>query len=260
MIKTFCCGFCKQIGKLACVKDSWQLRSFAAQCFLIALPEGYLLFDTGYPADYHAVMRRWPYILYKHLIPVQISARQTCLNQLQEQGIKADEIKYIFISHFHADHIGALRDFPQARFLASRKDYDSLQKLSSFMQLLKGFVKPLLPSDFAQRVLFIEELPPAACAPFPAGFRLPFSEELFAVPLPGHTKGQFGLWLPRCRTLLAADAAWKKENYIQQALPHKIAMWFCEDPKAFKQTLSLLSSLKDIHILLSHEAEACSTK
>jgi len=51
--------------------------------FLIPLPEGYLMFDTGYEKSYGEFKR-----------------------QLRESGIMTQEIKYLILSHHHDDHSG----------------------------------------------------------------------------------------------------------------------------------------------------------
>jgi len=254
-IKTFSCGFCRQLEKLASVKGKWRMRVFPAKCFLIRLTEGYMLFDAGYSADFNSVISGWPQVLYKYLIPVNIEPQDTCLSQLKKESIKAEEIKYIFISHFHADHIGALRDFPAARFICSGKDYKKLKNLSTFRQLLKGFANKLLPEDFESRVTYVEDLQEVTDKIFPVCYALPFAKDIFAVSLPGHTAGQFGLWFPQENILLAADSAWAKENYTDNSPLHWFALRFCDDSKAFRKTLDLLKSLKNTKILLSHGDE-----
>ena len=52
-------------------------------------------------------------------------------DRLKELKISPDEIDYIFITHFHPDHIGGLVDkddnihFKNAKIYASKEEYDS---------------------------------------------------------------------------------------------------------------------------------------
>ena len=54
--------------------------------YLLALDEGYCLIDTGYPFD-----------------------RKNFLRKAKKKGIELTEIKYIVITHVHADHVGFLK-------------------------------------------------------------------------------------------------------------------------------------------------------
>ncbi len=251
-IKEFSCGYCRQFEKFAFSGGKWRMKKFPAKCFLISADGEYILFDTGYPSDFNNIMRAWPDILYKYLVPVNIRKQETCAEQLRKENIRTEDIKYIFISHFHADHIGALRDFPNARFVCSGIEYNKLKNMSALRQILNGFVSRFIPADFESRVICIERLNIKKDNIFSSCYELPFINDIFAVPLPGHTAGQFGLWLSTEKILLAADSAWMKENYTQASMPHGIALRFCDDKTSLLKTLTLLKSLKNIKIFLSH--------
>ena len=52
------------------------------------------------------------------------------IKALQEQGLSPDDIEFIYLTHFHGDHIGGMLKndsvvFPNARVYASRVEYEA---------------------------------------------------------------------------------------------------------------------------------------
>ena len=253
-IKILSCGYCKQLERLATKKGSWKFVHFYARCYLIPLKDGFLLFDSGYSADVNNIMKYWPAYLYKKLIPITIPKNKTAISQLADLGISAKEVKYIFISHFHADHIGGLKDFHNAKFICSKEGYESLKKLSKLRQVCKGFISELLPDNFEKRIVFInkEQSKKISGLTFYPLINLP---NMYAVDLPGHAKGQLGLFIENESILLAADAAWQRSNFKKGGEPSSLALLFGESKINYLHTLSKLANLPDIKILFTHEEE-----
>ena len=83
--------------------------------FLHHASEGAVLFDTGYSARFHSETRGFPGSLYAHMTPVHLEDAETAQSQLAAAGISASDVRHVVLSHFHADHIAGLRDFPAAR-------------------------------------------------------------------------------------------------------------------------------------------------
>ena len=252
-IKILSCGYCTQLERLVSLKGRWRTVRFCARCFLVPLMEGFLLFDCGYGADTPQLMKRWPAWLYKQIIPVTVSAEQTAISQLARFGLSPQDIKYIFISHFHVDHIGGLQDFPHARFICSQQAYESLNKLSAFRQVCKGFISSLLPTDFAVRAIFVEQNASFLKKDLTL-YNLPDLPDMYAVSLPGHAAGHLGLWLAKENILLAADAAWQDVNLKPGGRPSSFALYFCEDKKQYLHTLQKLSAWTG-RILFTHEED-----
>lgn len=63
------------------------------------------------------------------MIPVRISASENASHQLESLGISPATVKIVIITHFHADHVNALRDFPRAKFLFLKEAYDHFQSV-----------------------------------------------------------------------------------------------------------------------------------
>lgn len=210
---------------------------------------GIMLFDTGYTERFFSATERLPYRIYRWLTPVRHQPGLSAISQLAAMGIAAENVRHIFISHFHADHIAGLRDFPQARFICARVGLDALMPLSPWRATKMGFLKSLLPDDFATRCDFLEDRPlislPEALRPFQRGYDLAGDGSLLAVPLSGHHPGHVGLW---CETnegpaFLIGDACWLERSYRENIGPGMLAKIFLEDAAQFNDTIAQLAEL-----------------
>ena len=215
---------------------SWFRRVvFQATAVLLRHPVlGAVLFDTSYAPRFLAETRRWPGLLYGLVTPVTLSRLGSLVEQLAVRGIAAAEVRHVFVSHFHGDHIAGLRDFPAATFYCAEKAWRAVESLRGFSAVRHGFLPGLLPKDFARRVRFIKhggDVFGDGCAR--------------ALDLPGHATGQMGLWFRDDggrEVLLAADACWLSDAYRRNAMPHAITR-LLHDWDAYAHTLAQLHAL-----------------
>src|SRR5205807_556113 len=84
---------------------------------------GWLLWDTGYAPRMLEVTRGLPFALYRAATPLHLRPELAALTQLERLGLREHDIRRVLISHFHADHIAGLRDFPGAEYIASQLAY-----------------------------------------------------------------------------------------------------------------------------------------
>ena len=158
---------------------------------------GEVLFDTGYSHRFRSATNAFPYRFYRWITPVTVDIIQAAENKLQANGINYTELKYVILSHFHADHMGALKDFNKATFLCTQQGYDSISTKTGFDALKKAFLPDLLPHDFAERASFIENFPTIQLSdewqPFTHGKDLFGDGSMIAIDLPGHSAGQIGI-------------------------------------------------------------------
>ncbi|MBR1366308.1 MULTISPECIES: N-acyl homoserine lactonase family protein [Bradyrhizobium] len=94
---------------------------FVDTCYLVKHSKGWFLWDTGIadsvasmpnglvPADPKAVTWRRP---------------KTLAAQIEQLGLKPDDVKAMAVSHTHPDHTGNVELFPQATLYVQKAEYD----------------------------------------------------------------------------------------------------------------------------------------
>ena len=94
---------------------------FVDNCYLLKHSQGWMLWDTGL-ADAIAAMPEGQK-------PADPKAThwyrpKTLASQLEALGVKPADIKFVAVSHTHADHVGNVEMFPQAMLLVQKAEYD----------------------------------------------------------------------------------------------------------------------------------------
>ena len=263
-VSIFAAGFCACPEHIAIQGGRWRNIRFPAMFALLEHPRfGAILFDTGYSYRFFDVTRRFPERLYALMTPVTLHEQQLAVNQLAARGLKPADISQVIISHFHADHVAALADFPRAQYVYLPSAFDSVRELRGLAALSRAHLPGLIPADFAERAAPIaasvsRPLPPEY-APFERGFDLLGDESLLAVELPGHAAGQIGLFArdeSGTAYFFAADAAWLGRSIRENRPPHRLADLLFPDPPAYRSTLADLhafqSARPEVRIIPSH--------
>ncbi|RME98795.1 MAG: MBL fold metallo-hydrolase [Chloroflexi bacterium] len=249
----------------------WQRMKIPALLALIEHPrQGPVLFDTGYSPRFFSETRRWPASLYPKITPVTLAASETAAAQVQARGIAPADVRFIILSHFHADHVGGLFDFPNAQFIYPAAALAAVRGKSGFAALRAGYLPGLLPPDFLARGRALQPAEftplPAEYAPFERGVDIFGDGTLLGVSLPGHAVGQMGLFLRDENlgpVLLAADACWHSRACREFILPHPAVLRILPDSAAYQTTLRRLHHLHtrrpELHIIPSHCPEWAAT-
>lgn len=256
-------GSCRSRGKLANSNLPWRYKQFPA-AFGIISEDGKppVLYDTGYAPRVSEGMRIFPFTLYHQALPIRHS-RRLAVDYVREKGWEADQVSLIILSHFHPDHIGGIKDFPNARFLCSRAAFNWVRNRRGFAALRRGYLPSLLPEDFEERAIWVEDMPAAS---LPAsdiemqGWDLStLGLRGLALDLPGHVPGQIGLWLANAQdpTFFIADAIWDQAALSTDQMPYFLAMLVHDDRRAYKETVTNLRKMRacwpDIRFVPTHD-------
>ena len=244
-------GYCFAKSSHVVNGDKRENIKFHALFAIINHPKlGWILFDTGYTKRFYEETKKYPNKIYADITKVVIEDHQELKNQLQSFGIKTNDIKHIIISHFHADHIGGLQDFPNAKIYCSKKAYSQVKMVSNFFAFSKGILKGLIPDDIQQRIIYIED-----CSKI-------YSDEIFGLKydifqddsiisynLPGHAAGQIGIEIEtnKKKYLLAADSCWDYRAFKEYKLPSEIVRLFFNSWTEYKDSLLKLKKYHEVN-------------
>jgi glyoxylase-like metal-dependent hydrolase (beta-lactamase superfamily II) len=252
--KLYVAGFCKNIGALTMRGEPWTVTKFPAICALIQHPSGRnIVFDTGYARRFYDVTSKLPYKFYAWFTPVTIDSEDELHAQLMRDGIQPQDIDTVIISHFHADHLGGLNDFPGSSLIASKNAFTAMRALSPVKAVKTGFIPDLIPDDFNHRLMPVEQFPTIPILDqlpgFQSGWDLFGDGSVVAVPLPGHAKDQFGIYFrdeQNGETFLVADAAWSSRAIRENRSPSALAYSAVDNGRDFDIVMNKLHHISKI--------------
>src|SRR5258706_16115101 len=82
---------------------------FTFSCYVVKHGDDYMVWDTGYLPGSNPS-----------------AAKVTLTDQLAQLKIMPEQVKYVGISHFHADHTGQLPSLPGATLLIGQREWEAL--------------------------------------------------------------------------------------------------------------------------------------
>jgi N-acyl homoserine lactone hydrolase len=165
---------------------------FTFSCYVIKHGDDYMVWDTGYLPGSNAN-----------------APKVTLLEQLAQMKVRPEQVKYVGISHFHADHTGQLPSLPGATLLISDREWAAITanppmagaNVAGFTHWISGGGK--LEALGADKDVFGDGT-------------------VMILRTPGHTPGHQSL-LVRLKekgpVVLVGDAAHFHENYEHDGVP-----------------------------------------
>ena len=185
--------------------------TFTFSCYLIKHGGDYVVWDTGFAPGTNPSAPK-----------VGIADR------LKEVNVTPDQVKFVGISHFHADHTGQLAPFTNATLLIGKGDWDQITSPT-----------PMQGANVAGFKSWIDEK--RKVEPLPVDKDVFGDGSVVVLRTPGHTPGHSSL-LVRLKdmgpVLLTGDLAHFHENYESDGVP-----WFNFDRAA---TIASIERVKKI--------------
>lgn len=176
--------------------DTWAYDGlklpFVFSCYLIKHGNDYLLWDTGFAMNAGAT-----------------APKVSVVDQLKTLHLTPDRIKYVGISHYHADHTGQVGSFPDATLLIGAADWNALTQPKP----APGVNAP----PFAHWISGGGKVEP-----------VPLDKDVFGdgsvimLYTPGHTPGHHSLLVKLAHkgaVIITGDAAHFRENFQTDGVP-----------------------------------------
>lgn len=192
--------------------------------YVIEHDQGLVLFDTG--QDRRSVTEPDYYpgglagVVYHRLAEFQIAEGQTLHGLLAAAGYDAADVTHAVVSHLHQDHMGGIRELPDARLVVSQTEWDQVGKLGAEAN---GYLRKRIHESRTPWQPF--EFGSAAgldVAPFTAAHDLFGDGSLVLLPTPGHTPGSISMLIRRpdaAPLLLVGDLTFDAPAFGLDALP-----------------------------------------
>jgi len=208
------------------------IGSRISNIYLVEMQEGYLLIDTGYREQFEKFGKA-----------------------LKKKGIALEDIKYVFITHVHGDHVGFLNQLLEKTDARVILHPESVERLKAGQNSFKGGCSSRLAWFFCQFMklfgkgdhLFPPVDAPDRYIPVTGETREEIEKMLYAkvVALPGHTKDSIGLLFDN-ELLFCGDAAM---NGILSL--NRVIIWI-EDLEEYKASWNKMMSLDFRKVYPSH--------
>jgi len=165
-------------------------------CYLVKHGNDYLVWDTGNPA---AAGDK----------PAPTAPKTSLVEQLAQLHLKAEQITFVGISHYHGDHVGQLASFPGATLLIGKGDWDVVNQTTP-----NPAVNPASFTHWISGGGKVEPLP---------GDKDVFGDgSVIILNTPGHTPGHHSLLVKlkdKGNVLITGDLAHFRENYESNGVP-----------------------------------------
>ena len=228
--------------------------------YVIEHENGLVLFDAGVDqavvTDPNYYGDRITTLFNRNIFRWDLAPEDTLTEQLARAGYAATDVRTVVISHLHADHVGGIREVPQADLYAAE---DGLAYMRGPNHPERHFVYRNhieIPGAKLQAIPFQTTDDPAL-APFTESWDVMGDGSMVVLPTPGHIAGCVSMLVRREERpplLLIGDLTYAEEMLLHDKLP-------ATGDKAqllasFAKVRALKAQLPELVILPAHDLSA----
>ncbi len=198
---------------------------FVYSCYLIKHDGDYLLWDTG-----HA------------MTTPNVAPKVSIVDQLAKLNIKPEQVKYVGISHYHADHTGQVASFPKATLLIGAREWEAITAPKPAEGVNYKPFESWAKGEGKVEALNLDK------DVFGDG-------SVIVLRTPGHTPGHQSLMLKLPQTgavIISGDAVHFRENYDSERVP--AFNYDRAQTVASMQRLKKLVAAQKAKLIIQHDA------
>ncbi|KAK1636389.1 metallo-beta-lactamase superfamily protein [Colletotrichum phormii] len=181
------------LRRFRCIANRQWTEPLPIGVFLIAHPDGPILFDTGESPCFNDP-GYLPYLSpTKMFSSVDIKPEDGIVKQLQRLGVEQSDLQAIVLSHLHGDHAGGLKALkeaaPDVPVFVSKEHWAAFGN-SPMTATLAGCVPQHWPEEFQPTLV---DFSAGAVGPWETSCRITADGKVVAVHTPGHVPGHISL-------------------------------------------------------------------
>jgi len=227
--------------------------------YVVEHSDGLVLFDAGQDRAVVTDPNYWPdrvtRFFMKHTFKFEIGPEDTLARQLALAGYSAGNVRKAVISHLHADHVGCIREIPQADLYVGQEAWrHMLGPHPEREMVLRRDIE--IPGAKWNHIAF-EPVDDPTIKPFTHAHDLMGDRTMMLLPTPGHLPGSLSM-LVRSEgvppVLLVGDLCYSQDMLMRDQFPGT------GDKQQLRETYAKVRALKErtpgLLILASHDPQA----
>ena len=177
-------------------------------------PKGDVLIDTAFGTKHAEHVKEFPASLFDKVMKASYDpTKESAVAHLSALGLGPSDVDWILLTHMHWDHAGGVGDFPDAKVVIPRAEWEQAHR-SDLTLAVRGYADSMY--DDLRSAVMLVEWPDRPFGTFERSVDLFGDGSVVLLDTRGHTPGHMAVLvsLPSGeRFLFTGDASWLRRGY-----------------------------------------------